>query len=115
MNLGEKIVSLRKNNGLTQEEMAVKLGVTRQTISNWELNETSPDIKQAKEVSKLFNISLDELLDNNVQNLLINKVNNTERLAGIIINILKFFGFLIILWFVLLIVAFICFSVIRNG
>lgn len=71
MNLGEKIVSLRKKNNLSQEELAEKVGVTRQTISKWELEETTPDINQAKKLSKLFNISLDELTNNDISNILV--------------------------------------------
>ena len=44
--LGEKIISERKKCKLSQEDLTEKLGITRQTISNWELNETSPDLKQ---------------------------------------------------------------------
>ena len=64
--LKENIKSIRKSKGLSQEELAIKLNVVRQTISKWELGETSPDIKQAKELSKIFKISLDELVDNNL-------------------------------------------------
>lgn len=44
MNLGNKIMTLRKKNNLSQEDLAEKVGVTRQTISKWELEETTPDI-----------------------------------------------------------------------
>jgi len=64
MEIGKNILNLRKNAKLSQEQLAEKMGVTRQTISNWELEESSPDIKQAKELSKIFNISLDELVNN---------------------------------------------------
>ena len=47
MEIGNKIMELRKKSGLTQEELAEKIGVARQTISKWELGETYPDIKQA--------------------------------------------------------------------
>ena len=63
MDLGKKIQELRKKENLSQEQLAEKMNVTRQTISKWELNETTPDIKQAKELSKLFKISLDELTE----------------------------------------------------
>ena len=43
MKIGKKIMDLRKKNGLSQEELAEKVGVARQTISKWELGETSPD------------------------------------------------------------------------
>ena len=59
MEIGKKIMELRKKNGLSQEELAEKVGVARQTISKWELGETSPDLKQSKELSKIFNVSLD--------------------------------------------------------
>lgn len=60
--LGEKIINERKNHKLSQEELAEMVGVTRQTISNWELNETSPDLKQAQKLADIFNISIDELI-----------------------------------------------------
>lgn len=64
MDIGKNILKLRKKQGLSQEQLAEKMGVTRQTISNWELEESSPDIKQAKELSKIFNVSLDQLVNN---------------------------------------------------
>ena len=45
MNIGQNIMNLRKSAKLSQEQLAEKMGVTRQTISNWELNESSPDLK----------------------------------------------------------------------
>ena len=60
MKLGNKILELRKEKRLSQEQLAEKINVTRQTISNWELGETSPDLNQAKELAKVLNISLDE-------------------------------------------------------
>ena len=60
--IGEKITSERKKHKLNQEDLAEMIGVTRQTISNWELNETSPDLKQAQKLSDIFNISVDELI-----------------------------------------------------
>ena len=61
MNIGQNILNLRKGANLSQEQLAEIIGVTRQTISNWELDESSPDLKQAKELSRFFNISLDDL------------------------------------------------------
>lgn len=63
MTLNEKLLSLRKKEGLSQESLAEKLGVTRQTISNWESGQTSPDLLQAGKISEIFHISLDELVD----------------------------------------------------
>ena len=64
MDFGKKIQELRKKNNLSQEDLAEKVGVARQTISKWELEETAPDLKQSKELSKIFGVSLDELIDN---------------------------------------------------
>lgn len=110
MNLGNKIMTLRKKNNLSQEDLAEKVGVTRQTISKWELEETTPDINQAKKLSMIFNISLDELVNNDVNSILIEKVSNTERLAGIIIKILKASGILLILFIVLILTLLIMFN-----
>ena len=54
MSLGNSLFNARKKNGLSQEEVAEKLGVSRQTISKWELDETLPDIRQSKKLSTLF-------------------------------------------------------------
>lgn len=63
MNLGNNLFGARKKSGLSQEEVAEKLGVSRQTISKWELGETLPDIQQSKRLSLLYHLSLDELID----------------------------------------------------
>ena len=66
MNIGQNIMNLRKGAKLSQEQLAEKMGVTRQTISNWELDESSPDLKQGKELSKIFNVSLDDLTGDSI-------------------------------------------------
>ena len=98
MNIGDKLIALRKQNNMTQEEVADRLGVTRQTISNWELNQTKPDSDQLIGVSGFYGISLDELVDNKVKEVLTAKVSNVERLAGLTYRILKFvaIGFVVI-------------------
>ena len=103
MEIGNKIMELRKKSGLSQEELADKVGVARQTISKWELGETSPDLKQAKELSKVFSVSLDELTDNDIKDILIEKTSNTEKLAGLILKLIKFFIVFIILLPILLV------------
>ena len=96
MEIGNKILELRKKLNITQEELADKVGVSRQTISKWELGETAPDLKQSKELSKIFNVSLDELVDNDVKAVITEKVSNTEKLAGLILKILKILGIFIV-------------------
>ena len=63
MSLGNSLFNARKKSGLSQEEVAEKLGVSRQTISKWELDETLPDIRQSKKLSNLYHLTLDELID----------------------------------------------------
>lgn len=63
MAIGNNLMLARKKSGLSQEEVANKLGVSRQTISNWELDETIPDIYQTKKLAILFKISIDDLID----------------------------------------------------
>lgn len=103
MEIGKKIMELRKKSGLSQEELAERVGVARQTISKWELGETSPDLKQSKELSKIFKVSLDELTDNNIKDILVEKTSNTEKLAGLILRLMKFIVVFIIVLPILLI------------
>lgn len=63
MNLGNNLFQARKKIGLSQETVAEKLGVSRQTVSKWETDETVPNIYQAKRLSKLYNLTLDELIE----------------------------------------------------
>lgn len=63
MTLGEKLKSARKSAGLTQEQLAEKLLVSRQAITKWEADKGMPDIENLKQLSKLLNISIDYLLD----------------------------------------------------
>ena len=107
-------MELRKSSGLSQEELAEKIGVARQTISKWELGETSPDLKQAKELSKIFNVSLDELTDNDIKNILVEKTSNTEKLAGLILKLIKIIVGFIILSPILLITLRIVFKKIHE-
>ena len=63
MDLGNSLFQARKKRGLSQEAVAEKLGVSRQTISKWETDETLPDIRQSKRMAALYKLSLDELID----------------------------------------------------
>ena len=104
MTLGKKILELRKKKGLSQEALSEIMDVTRQTISNWELDETSPNPEQLKMLSKEFNVSIDELLDNDIENVIVEKVSNTEKLSGVILKLLKFIVIFIIVCPILIIV-----------
>lgn len=63
MGLGNHLFHARKKKGLSQEEVAGKLGVSRQTISKWETDETLPDIRQSKRLAVMYGLSLDELIE----------------------------------------------------
>jgi len=112
--LGENIYKLRKKQNLSQEQLAEKINVTRQTISNWELGETSPNPEQLKLLSKELEISIDELLNNDIKNVLVEKVSNTEQLAGMIIKILKFIGISFLVLLIIEIIALILFTFLRK-
>lgn len=63
MSIGKKLYDARKSAGLSQEEVAEKLNVARQTISKWELDETIPDLKQGEVLSKIYGKELSELIN----------------------------------------------------
>ncbi|MBE5762536.1 MAG: helix-turn-helix transcriptional regulator [Clostridiales bacterium] len=72
MTVGEKIVKLRKEQNLTQEQFADMLKVSRQSVSKWELDSTYPDTEKLIRISKIFNCSLDYLLKDEVEQMDIN-------------------------------------------
>ena len=63
MSLGSSLFDARKKKGMSQEAVAEKLGVSRQTISKWETDETLPDIRQSKRLAALYGLTLDELIE----------------------------------------------------
>lgn len=63
MKFNEKLIELRKKAGFPQEELGYKLNVTRQTVSKWELGQTTPEMDKLLDMSKLFNITVDELIN----------------------------------------------------
>lgn len=84
MKLGNNLFNARKKSGLSQEEVAAKLGVSRQTISKWELDETIPDIYQSKKLAVLYHLSLDELIEfdfelNEIQEIIENTSEETHE------------------------------------
>ena len=62
MDINERLYELRKNNNWSQEELAEKLNVSRQTVSKWESNKTIPELEKLVKLSEIYNISLDELI-----------------------------------------------------
>lgn len=75
MNIGDKIFEYRKKLNLSQEDLAFKLDVSRQSISLWETNQSIPAIDKLKKLAEIFDITLDELCDNNKSQL----INDEEK------------------------------------
>lgn len=67
MKLSNKIVGLRKSGGMSQEELAEKLNVSRQAVSRWEIGTAMPDTTNILQLSKLFNVTTDYLLNDEYQ------------------------------------------------
>lgn len=65
--LGEKLIALRKKHGYSQQDLAEKLKVTRQTISNWECGQGAPALDKAAELAKIYEVSLDDLVGDEVE------------------------------------------------
>lgn len=114
MSIGENILNMRKRKGLSQEQLSEQVNVSRQTISNWELNETLPDANQLILLSKALNVSIDELVNNDIKGVIVEKVSNTEKLAGLVIKILKFIGVALLIMLVIDVVALILFTCFRK-
>lgn len=105
MKFNEKLIMLRKNKNLSQEQLGNELNVARQTVSKWELGETTPEMDKLVKMSEIFEISLDELIkeqentsDNNINN------SNTEKLAGLTIKILKGIGIFFLSIFIITVI-----------
>lgn len=67
MTLHEKIYELRKKNGLSQEALAESLGVSRQSVSKWETGEATPEVSKLLSLSKLFGVTTDYLLNDEME------------------------------------------------
>lgn len=61
--LADRLIKLRRENNLSQEQLAAELGISRQAVSKWERAESSPDLDNIVQLAKLYNISFDELLN----------------------------------------------------
>lgn len=64
--LSEKLITLRKKSGMSQQELADRICVTRQTISNWECGQGAPALDKAAELAAIFHVGLDDLVGDHV-------------------------------------------------
>ena len=67
MNVGEKIKTHREKQNISQDELALKVFVSRQTISNWETNKSYPDIKSLTMLSNIFHVTLDDFIKGDIE------------------------------------------------
>ena len=86
MELKDKILKLRKTKGFSQQELADQLGVSRQSISKWELGESLPDLNNIITLSEVFNVSTDYLLKEEV--VVENKINSDKSQRIMVISLL---------------------------
>ncbi|WP_160686655.1 helix-turn-helix transcriptional regulator [Clostridium sp. C2-6-12] len=95
MNIGKKIQTLRKQMNLSQEQLAEKLSVSRQAVSKWELDQSIPDTDKILEISKLFNVSTDYILNDEITNsnstLTTQNIDYTSSIDNITYNTYKDF------------------------
>lgn len=75
MNIAEKIVLLRKKKGISQEELANKLNTSRQAVSKWENNQSTPDLEKLVALSIYFNVTTDYLLTDSIET----SINNNSQ------------------------------------
>lgn len=93
--VGKLISKLRHDKKMTQQELGDKLGVSYKTISKWECGKGLPDISILKDISRIFNISIDELLSGEIKE--INEFNKDDRVKKIYIIIVLLFSLLIVM------------------
>ena len=98
MDFGEKLQELRKNRGLTQEELAQALFVSRTAVSKWESGRGYPSIDSLKEISKYFSVTIDDLLSGEKLLTIAETENRTNirKVCGMLMGMTDLFSFLLI-------------------
>ena len=98
MEFNEKLQALRKSRGLTQEELAEALFVSRTAVSKWESGRGYPSIDSLKEISKYFSVSIDELLTGEKLISIAEKENksNIQKMCNLLTGIVDLFSFILI-------------------
>ena len=98
MEFNEKLQELRKNKGLTQEELAEVLYVSRTAVSKWESGRGYPNIDSLKEISKFFEVSIDDLLSGEKLLSIAEKENksNIRNICDLLFGIVDLFSFILV-------------------
>ena len=84
--LGEKLVTIRQKYGYSQQELADRLSVTRQTISNWECGQGAPALDKAIELARIYQVSLDDLVGDQVGVVVKEKKRLSQRILKCLIG-----------------------------
>ena len=83
----DNLIELRKLNGMSQDELADRIGVSRQTVSKYETGESLPDIEKCKRIAEVFSVSMDDLINyerNNKNNLGLNVPPKGKHIFGMV-------------------------------
>lgn len=83
----DNLIELRKLNGMSQDELADRIGVSRQTVSKYETEESLPDIEKCKRIAEVFSVSMDDLINyerNNKNNLGLNVPPKGKHIFGMV-------------------------------
>ena len=99
MEFNEKLQELRKNKGLTQEELAENLFVSRTAVSKWESGRGYPSLDSLKEIANYFSVTIDELLSGEKIISIAEKENksNIQRICDLLFGIVDVFSFMLII------------------
>ena len=90
MKFGDKLIQLRKKNGLSQEELAEKLGVSRQSVSKWESNNTYPETDKIIQIANLFDCSMDDLINDKITDVESTLRKNKNNIQNVWDSLLEF-------------------------
>jgi len=95
MTLGQKLQLLRKQNNLTQEQLATQLYVSRQAVSKWEQDTAMPDVEKLLLISRRFDVSLDYLLKEEIEkDKSVIDTEKSDKIADTVIDICRKYGYL---------------------
>ena len=90
MKFGDKLIQLRKKNNLSQEELAEKLGVSRQSVSKWESNNTYPETDKIVQICNIFECSMDDLINDKISDVDLTLRKNKSNLNYMFDSLLEF-------------------------
>ena len=111
MTLGQNILKIRKNSGLTREELSKKIGVSLKNIFSWEADEKVPNLEQINLLANALGVDVDSLIDENTKNMLESEENLCKKRGTLRNNIIKWIFILFLLVLVIdIVLAVLCFT-----